>query len=127
MNTTPPPLDPILIPDSPAGSPSPAVTKSELSPVAGINKSTRKPPAPAKPRRPRKPEKVTLEDAFDYFNVPDGADTPELTDINLERALRSVTFLLEWLSHHGNESVDGFVAHGLAQVLDRCAQGVRRP
>ncbi len=76
---------------------------------------------------PPEPQKVTLAEAFDYFNVPDQSSSPELTEINLERALRSVTFLLEWLSHHGNEAVDGFAAHGLAQVLDRCAERVSHP
>jgi hypothetical protein len=72
------------------------------------------------------PQKFTLAEAFDYFNIPDHSGTPELTDINLERAIRSVSFLLYWMSHHGNEQVDGYVAHGLAYIVERCAEGVKR-
>jgi hypothetical protein len=68
-----------------------------------------------------KSEKFTLEEAFDYFHISDDDKDPSVSSRNLERAVRSVTFLLEWLSEHGNESVEGFTAHGLARILDRCA------
>jgi hypothetical protein len=122
MNTDfpplPPPLDPILIPDSP-GSPTPAVTKRKLSPVAGIDKSAPKPAAPSKPRRPRKPGKFTLEEAYAY-----GEPSGESRD--LEKAIRAASYILNWASDCGNRSVDGFLAVGISRQLDICADEVRR-
>jgi hypothetical protein len=64
--------------------------------------------------------KFTLTDAFDYFNVGD-KDEPSSCAINDERCVRAVAFLLHYLSHHGNEPVAGWIAHGLAHVLEECA------
>lgn len=66
-------------------------------------------------------EKFTLEEAFDYFHISEDDRDPSVSSRNLERVVRSVAFLLEWCSEHGNESVEGFTAHGLARILDRCA------
>ena len=128
MNTEFPPtsmpLDPILIPDNPAGSPTPAVTKRELSPVAGIDKSTPKPAAPAKPRRrPRKPEKFTLEEAYMYFQ---GVGGPSARSRDLEKGIRAASYILDWAADGGGESVDGYLAAGIAKQLDTCADRVRR-
>ena len=78
------------------------------------------PPVPQEPGSSR----FTLEEAFDYFEIPEGDRNPSDSPRNVERAIRSVAFLLEWLSQHGNEPVDGFTAHGLAEILGRCARRV---
>ena len=63
-------------------------------------------------------ERFTLEEAFDYFYEADGMNCQEL---NLKRAVLSVSFLLRFLSDTGNNPVDGFAANGLACVLEKCA------
>src|ERR1700683_1032877 len=62
----------------------------------------------------REPRRYTLQDAFS----PGCEDTGMLKDnFDLERALRSVAFLMHSLSEIGNKPVDGFIVHGLATVL----------
>ena len=91
--------------------------EAETAPPASRSRESQPPPGPEL-------EKFSLSEAFDYFNISDDDRDPSISSMNLERAIRAVAFLLEWLSQHGNESVDGFTAHGLAQILDRCADKV---
>ena len=70
----------------------------------------------------RQSEKITLAEAFDYSNIANGEDDPSTSARNNERAIRSVSFLLHWMSQHGNEFVEGMAAHGLATVLYEVAQ-----
>jgi hypothetical protein len=67
-------------------------------------------------------EKYTLEEAFDYFNIPD--DEPGQCELNNERCVRAAGFLLHYCSEHGNENVHGFIAHGLGVVLEKCASNI---
>lgn len=92
-------------------------------PTAGAKK-----PARTRGRKERGPKnqllKYTIEEAFSYFNGPAGY-APENADgkvLNVKRAILSAAFLLDWLSTHGNEPVDGFSAHGLAEILNRAAR-----
>ena len=82
------------------------------------------------PREPGEPEstekKYTLAEAFDYF-VTLGDEQPPTSQINNERCIRAVAFLLHYCSQHGNADVYGFIAHGLAHVLEQCASEVERP
>jgi len=64
-----------------------------------------------------------LAEAFDYFACdPDEADYEE-------RALRSVAFLMHYLSDVGNRPVDGWIVLGLARTLEEIAESEfgRRP
>lgn len=103
------PLEPYLIPDGPEGS-GPAPLVAALTPV--INMATKgKPPAAIAKNRLRRPtpEKFTLDEAFDLV----------LSDeVNVEKAVRSVGFLLHWCSSTGNAHVNGWLAEGLGHVLD---------
>jgi hypothetical protein len=58
--------------------------------------------APAGSRRA--PRTFTLDDAFSFYVTSD--DCLE-SSLNLERAVRSVAFLLHWCSQAGNEPVEG--------------------
>jgi len=72
-------------------------------------------------REPR----YTLDEAFDYFNIPDDTHhEPNTYPLNHERCIRAVAFLLHYCSAHGNENVSGFVAHGLGHVLEECASNI---
>jgi len=72
----------------------------------------------AKNRKFRK--QFTVAEAFDlFFNFED--DNNVLTPLNCERSVRAVAFLLHWCSEIGNKDVGGFIAHGLADVLEYTA------
>ncbi len=64
----------------------------------------------------RTAEKYTMEKAFDYFYGPTSSDAH--TELNDERAIRAVAFLLSYCSEHGNQNVDGWAANGLARILE---------
>jgi hypothetical protein len=64
-------------------------------------------------------ERFTLTQALDAFYKPDGVDEPTA---NLERALLSVSFLLDYLSEGGNEPFDAVAALGLGGCLFKCAE-----
>jgi len=66
-----------------------------------------------------KEELYTLDEAF-YFHQNSGANT-----LDLEKALNSISYLLNWLSQGGNEPIPGPTAAGLAEALDRCVRDVR--
>ena len=71
-------------------------------------------------RRPQ-PEKFTLAQAFDYFWEPSGHPSE---DVNLERAVRAVGFLLHWCSDMGNDPLEGHSAHGLGHILEFTADQI---
>ena len=71
-------------------------------------------------------KRYTLEEAFDYFMTPPD-ENPDTSQINNERCIRAVAFLLHYCSNHGNDDVYGWTAHGLGYVLEQCASDVRRP
>ena len=88
------------------------------------NANKKKSPTPGrqiKTKRPVKPQTYTIADAFQYFEIPEEDDGPENSPLNNERCVRAVAFLLHYCSTHGNERVDGFIAEGLAEVLEQCA------
>jgi hypothetical protein len=60
----------------------------------------------------------TMEDAFEW----DGFDDLKSAGLDLERGIRSVAFLLQYLSEGGNEEIDGFVAQGLGRCLNFCPE-----
>ncbi len=60
----------------------------------------------------------TMEDAFSW----DGTRSMESDELDLERGVRSVAFLLQYLSEGGNEEIDGFVAQDLGRCLNFCAE-----
>ena len=72
---------------------------------------------------PRRTCSFTLEHAFDYFFVVDGGESND-TEFQNERCVRAVSFLLDYLSEHGNEDVEGFVASGLGGVLKKCSGNI---
>lgn len=120
-DTTSKPLEPYLIPESPCVDP--AIPKGkEISAVAAINSRTRgqKPAMKNRLRRPQ-PEKFTLAQAFDYFWEPSGHPSE---DVNLERAVRAVGFLLHWCSDMGNDPLEGHSAHGLGHILEFTADQI---
>jgi hypothetical protein len=71
-----------------------------------------------RPKR-RAIEKYSVEQAFDYFYGPTSSDAHD--KLNQERAIRAVAFLLTYCSEHGNRSLDGFAANGLARILELSA------
>ncbi len=71
------------------------------------------------PAHPRE-QMWTMEDAFDW----DGGGNLKSAGLDLERGIRSVAFLLQYLSDGGNEEIDGFVAEGLGKCLTFCAKKV---
>jgi hypothetical protein len=80
----------------------------------------------------KEPEQMwTLEDAFDGLCDPRESPTPtgigiindtSREELNLERGIRSVAFLLSYVSEDGNAKVDGFIAEGLGLCLKFCAK-----
>jgi hypothetical protein len=67
----------------------------------------------------KEPEQMwTMEDAFDW----DGGGDLKSAGLDLERGIRSVAFLLHYLSDAGNETIDGYVAQGLGRCLNFCAK-----
>jgi hypothetical protein len=45
--------------------------------------------------------------------------------LDLEKAIRSIAYLLEWGSALGNEPMNGNAANGLHYLLDKCADEAR--
>ena len=66
-------------------------------------------------------DRFTIANAFNYFHVMDDDDLEKTETqscpINAERFVRSISFLLDYLSMNGNEPVSGSAAHGLAAAL----------
>ena len=71
-------------------------------------------------------KKFTIADAVDYLTdspTPDGQPDGHIQEeFNGERVIRSVAFLLDYLSDGGNEYVYGFAVSGLADALKTCAE-----
>jgi hypothetical protein len=81
----------------------------------------------------REPEQLwTMEDAFDGLCEPRksragiGILDVSRDELNLERGIRSVAFLLDYLSEDGNTAVDGCTAQGLMNCLRFCASEASR-
>jgi hypothetical protein len=81
----------------------------------------------------REPEQLwTMEDAFDGLCEPRksragiGIIDVSREELNLERGIRSVAFLLDYVSEDGNTAVDGYVAQGLMTCLRFCASEAAR-
>jgi len=72
----------------------------------------------------RDDEKFTLDEAFSFFYEPFEAKHDENAEFHLERAIRSVAYLLTWSTQLGNEQPDGNAINGLARILDRAADDV---
>jgi hypothetical protein len=111
MNTdsTKPPLEPVLIPDSP-----------DQTTPPGKERSLKKPEGQLPPGPDHKKPMFTLEDAF-MFTQSESQNTSDL-----EKAIRATAFLLAWASEGANEEPDGYLAFGLTRVLERCADQVGR-
>jgi hypothetical protein len=60
----------------------------------------------------------TMEEAFAWSGFGD----VESNGLDLERGIRSVAFLLHYLSEGGNGEIDGFAAQGLGRCLTFCAK-----
>jgi hypothetical protein len=85
-------------------------------------KTTHVPDAASTPQPPVQApaeETFTLGQAMDPFYRVDGADEQTA---NHERAFLAVSFLLDFLSHGGNEAVDGLAAQGLGRCLFLAAE-----
>ena len=105
-----------LIPDA---QDAPTTQRVAVRPVLAFSRpvkpTPKKSPRKLSMRRP-KPERYTVEEAFDYFYGPTSSD--EHDALNEQRVIRAVAFLLTYCSQHGNESVDGNLANGLARILE---------
>lgn len=67
----------------------------------------------------------TLQGAFDYNDIPvTGDEEPSSSELNHERSIRAVGFLLHYCSVHGNEKVHGQILDGLGHVLDETASRI---
>ena len=103
----------LYVPDGPTKKPTQAVVV-----LAGgrmrkriQKRSQSNPPIP-------KHECLTVEQAFDYFYEPDGRDREDVDD---ERALRAVAFLLHWASEIGNQAPNSNLVNGLGFALEMFA------
>jgi len=76
----------------------------------------------AKRPRAKRSEKFTIAEAFSFNAEPTGTGS---NDFHLERAIRSVTYLLEFCTDTGNYPLNGFAAYGLSQILKYCADWSR--
>lgn len=61
-----------------------------------------------------------LRDSFQHS----GPGEASVSDV--EKCLRSISYLLEWSSRNGNEKVEGFSAHGLSIILADAADEASR-
>jgi hypothetical protein len=118
----PPPLEPILIPDSPPNQENPTLAEPESKRRPELVAMVQKPPKAKKPRRTKVAAPLfTLEEVYEY-GQSSGRDTSDL-----EKALRAMAYLLEWSSDIGNESPNSCLVHGIALTLnDDCVKQVRQ-
>jgi hypothetical protein len=121
--STTPPLDPLLIPVYLGdGGPQP---KRKLAAVSVIAKTAaRHGKNTRRNRKPTQPTKYTIADAFNYFCGP--TEERGGSEFQNERCVRSVAYLLEYLSNHGNSDVAGTEVSGLGGVLAFCADAMAR-
>ncbi|HXN99303.1 MAG TPA: hypothetical protein VN881_09540 [Candidatus Acidoferrales bacterium] len=75
---------------------------------------------------PERPEERmwTMRDAF--AAAPGTMFDLETQELGVERGIRSVAFLLKYMSEDGNEEIEGYVAQGLGLCLDFCADQADR-
>jgi predicted metal-dependent hydrolase len=59
--------------------------------------------------------KVAIEDAFSYYLEPSGVHHEEF---HMERAVRAISYLLDYHTDVGNYPLDGQIANGLAASLN---------
>lgn len=106
-----------------------AVTASHVLPAIAATpnpKPESKPQSKGEERMTREgksEELFTMSQAMDAFYSPDGVDEETA---NLERAFLGVSFLLDYLSESGNESVNAIAAQGLGRCLFAAAQNMAR-
>jgi hypothetical protein len=88
--------------------------------VFSILERPRKPARSTKPARERKPKekKYTLTDAFTC------EQNSGETTLDMQKALYSVSFLLQYFSEMGNKDPEGMLIHGLTFALDKIARDV---
>jgi hypothetical protein len=116
------PLDPVLLPDL-SGSEG---SKRKLASVSVIAKTRARHGKNERGNRKQpRPAKYSIEDAFNYFNAPYGSDRGE-GEFQNERCVRSVAYLLHYLSNYGNSDVDGSAVTGLGRALEACAEEMAR-
>jgi hypothetical protein len=115
MNTETPPLDPLLIPNSPTNQ----NEKHRLLEIKNARVGSRK----RKLRGPRTEARHTLEEAYCYRQGSHG--TPERS-MDIEKAVRAAAYLLDWAGDGGNDEVNGSLALGVSEVLQRCAEAIKR-
>jgi hypothetical protein len=66
---------------------------------------------------------IALQDAFDpAFQFAES--NLAQAEIDNERCVRAVGFLLAYSSDFGNEPLEGEAAIGLSRILDNCARGI---
>jgi hypothetical protein len=91
----------------------------------------------AGPVKNSQPQPLTLAESFDWFETENTKFYSKLhyrdrqSEFNAERAIRSVSFLLNFLSAidsgcPGGDDVEGYRAHGLALILQNVADEVRK-
>jgi len=91
--------------------------RPRIAPAAGPVAPPARPSTRA--RLPETEQRFTLDEAF-YFNQNTAKNT-----FDLEKAIRSVAYLLDWYGQAGNEPVPGRVAQGLSETLNHCAEEIR--
>src|ERR1700686_749583 len=95
-NALTPPVDPLLIPESPPS----LAQETEKTSNAGL--------ASVLPL----PSLVTPE------------ELAMMRSMDVEEAIRASAFLLDWASRGGNNEVAGFMAIGIAEALQLCADRI---
>ena len=73
----------------------------------------------AQPETPKE-RRFTLAEAFEY------EQSSASSTLDLEKALRSIAYLMTWSSHYGNERMSASLAMGLADVLEDVSDRVSR-
>jgi hypothetical protein len=88
-------------------------TRSAVVPVDRPKKQVR-----TRPASKFEPRLYTIQDAFSLGDE----ETGQLKgDFDVERALRSIAFLMQSLCYAGNRAVEGFIVLGMALTLNEYA------
>jgi hypothetical protein len=115
--STKPPLEPHLIPDSPTDRVEPESKPGPQPPVVLRKKRSGNKSQGPPPSGPSEAAKYTIAEAFDFYC----ACSEDREDLNFERAIRAVGFLLHWVTQTGNKPIEGPAASGLGHILDDAA------
>lgn len=107
-------------PDAPAETPS-----KEPPHVVAFAKDKSKVKSTKRRRRHGNSTDRDLEVLQAVMNPDYIADDPDEAAFDLERALRSVVFLLDYASGRGNKRLEATASQGLSQILRECADDVR--